>query len=44
MYQQEFLNGTFIIAGSETSPSYGGYMEGAIYRGNQIIEKLKKKF
>ncbi|AUC85162.1 amine oxidase family, flavin-containing protein [Polaribacter sp. ALD11] len=44
IYQQEFLNGKFIIAGSETSPSYGGYMEGAIYRGNQIVEYLKNKF
>lgn len=44
IYQQEFLNGKLIIAGSETSRKYGGYMEGAIYRGNQIIEELKVKF
>ncbi|TXD48865.1 flavin monoamine oxidase family protein [Polaribacter sp. IC073] len=44
VYQQEFLKGKFIIAGSETSPSYGGYMEGAIYRGNQIVEQLINKF
>jgi monoamine oxidase len=43
IYQKYFLNGKFIIAGSETSPSYGGYMEGAIYRGNQIVEQLKNK-
>ena len=42
-YQQNYLNDKFIIAGSETSPSYGGYMEGAIYRGNQIVEQLKNK-
>jgi monoamine oxidase len=42
IYQKKQLNGRFIIAGSETSPSYGGYMEGAIFRGNQIIEQLKK--
>jgi monoamine oxidase len=41
IYQEIFLNNKFIVAGSETSPSYGGYMEGAIYRGNQILEKLK---
>ncbi|ARV15043.1 flavin monoamine oxidase family protein [Polaribacter sp. SA4-12] len=41
IYQQKYLNGKLIIAGSETSPSYGGYMEGAIYRGNQIVEQLK---
>jgi monoamine oxidase len=44
IYQQEFLNGKFIVAGSETSPSYGGYMEGAIFRGKQVVEKLKNKF
>ena len=44
IYQQKHINGKFIIAGSETSPSYGGYMEGAIYRGNQIIAQLKNKF
>nr|WP_302849613.1 FAD-dependent oxidoreductase [Polaribacter sp. L3A8] len=44
IYQQEFLNGKFIVAGSETSASYGGYMEGAIYRGNEISEQLKNKF
>jgi monoamine oxidase len=44
IYQQEFLNGKFIVAGSETSPKYGGYMEGAICRGNQVLEHLKNKF
>jgi monoamine oxidase len=44
IYQQEFLNGKFMIAGSETSPSFGGYMEGAIFRGNQVVEQLNYKF
>lgn len=44
IYQKEYLKGKFIVAGSETSPSYGGYMEGAIYRGNQIVDQLKNKF
>ncbi|MCL7763323.1 FAD-dependent oxidoreductase [Polaribacter sp. Z014] len=44
VYLKEFLKGKFIIAGSETSSNYGGYMEGAIYRGNQIVEALKNKF
>ena len=43
IYQQEFLAGKFIIAGSETSPSFGGYMEGAIFRGNQIVQQLKNR-
>jgi len=42
IYQQKFLKGKLIIAGSETSPKYGGYMEGAIYRGNQVLEQLKR--
>lgn len=41
IYQQTFLNERFIIAGSETSTQYGGYMEGAIYRGNEILQQLK---
>ena len=40
IYQNTFLNGKLIIAGSETSPSFGGYMEGAIYRGNEILNQL----
>ncbi|WP_400079300.1 flavin monoamine oxidase family protein [Winogradskyella sp. R77965] len=43
IYQNHYFNNKFIVAGSETSPSYGGYMEGAIYRGNQIINQLKDK-
>ena len=44
IYQQKYLNDKLIIAGSETSPSYGGYMEGVIYRGNQIVKELKNMF
>tara|TARA_R110002126_G_scaffold124451_4_gene266528 strand:- start:33865 stop:34920 length:1056 start_codon:yes stop_codon:yes gene_type:complete len=44
IYQHTFLNDKLIIAGSETSPHYGGYMEGAIYRGNQVVHQLKNKF
>ncbi|WP_179347808.1 flavin monoamine oxidase family protein [Winogradskyella pacifica] len=44
IFQNMYLNGKFIVAGSETSPSYGGYMEGAIYRGHQIALLLKTTF
>jgi monoamine oxidase len=44
IYQQEFLSGKFIVAGSETSPKYGRYMEGAIYRENQILAQIENKF
>jgi monoamine oxidase len=41
IYQEKFLEGKLILAGSETSPQYGGYMEGAIYIANQIIAELE---
>ncbi|QNK77952.1 FAD-dependent oxidoreductase [Winogradskyella sp. PAMC22761] len=44
IFQKAYLNGKFIVAGSETSPSYGGYMEGAIYRGHQIALQLEQQF
>lgn len=44
VYKQIFLNEKLFIAGSETSSRYGGYMEGAICRGNEITEQLKNKF
>ncbi|QTD38413.1 FAD-dependent oxidoreductase [Polaribacter batillariae] len=40
IYQKKYINNKLIIAGSETSPSYGGYMEGAIFRGNQVVAQL----
>lgn len=42
IYQKAYVKDRFFIAGSETSPSYGGYMEGAIYRGNQIVAQIKR--
>lgn len=42
IYQQQFLNERLIIGGSETSPHYGGYMEGAIFRANQIVQQIKE--
>ena len=44
IYQEVFLHGKLIVAGSETSPKYGGYMEGAIHRGNKIVTQLENKF
>jgi monoamine oxidase len=41
IYQEKFLDGKLIIGGSETSKKYGGYMEGAIFRGNEIVNQLK---
>lgn len=42
IYQQTFFNQKLIIAGTETSSSFGGYMEGAIFRGNEVLQQLKK--
>jgi len=41
VYQKSFFDDRFFIAGSETSPHFGGYMEGAIYSSNMVAEKLK---
>jgi monoamine oxidase len=40
VYQNSFLNNKLIIGGTETSEKFGGYMEGAIIRGNQIVNNL----
>jgi len=34
------LNGKLLFSGAETSPVYGGYMDGAIYSGINVVEKL----
>jgi len=36
IYQQTFLNNRLIIAGSETSQNYPGYMEGAIFSAKTV--------
>ena len=44
-FQKSQLNGRLLISGSETSPVYGGYMEGAVYAAktvvNQVIDRLQ---
>ena len=41
LYEQASLYaGHFYIAGSETSPLYGGYMEGAIVSAKKILERI----
>ncbi len=41
IYQNGFFDDHFYIAGTETSPLYGGYMEGAVLSANFIYQKLK---
>jgi len=40
LYQNAYMEGRLYIAGTETSPVAGGYMEGAVYSANSIAEKL----
>jgi len=40
LYQESLYDGRLVIAGSETSTSFGGYMEGAVRSGRRAVEKL----
>jgi monoamine oxidase len=40
IFQEFYLNGKVLFSGTETSPVYGGYMEGAIYSGLNSTKKL----
>jgi monoamine oxidase len=41
-YQRDYLDDRFIIAGTETSEAFGGYMEGAIRSAKFVAEQLEK--
>lgn len=43
LYQSAYLDGRLYIAGSETSTSYGGYMEGAVQSAQYVFEQIKKQ-
>ena len=40
LYQQGLFQNRFWIGGTETSPVYGGYMEGAVYRSQIIVDEI----
>lgn len=40
IYQDSLFEGRFYISGSETSPQYGGYMDGAIYAAESAAKKI----
>ena len=42
-YQQAWLGGKLLIAGSETAPEYPGYMEGAVQSAKWVVEFIKKR-
>ena len=41
IYNNSFFNDKFLISGTETSPKYGGYMEGAIRAAKLVVDNLK---
>lgn len=43
LYAQAYLNGRLFISGSETSPVFGGYMDGAVYSGLHTAARIAKK-
>jgi len=47
VYQETYLNGRLLLSGTETSPVFGGYMDGAVYSGERAAKLLitdKAKF
>ncbi|HAA12644.1 MAG TPA: hypothetical protein DCE41_13505 [Cytophagales bacterium] len=40
VYQQGYVEDSLWIAGTETSPHYGGYLEGALFSAHWISQKL----
>jgi monoamine oxidase len=42
LFQKPYLNGKLVFSGSETSPVYGGYLEGAVYSGLNAVKILTK--
>ncbi len=45
--QHSFMNGKLYISGSETSPYFGGYMDGAVYSGffsaTNILQSMREQ-
>jgi monoamine oxidase len=44
IYRQSFYNQQLYLAGTETSPTFPGYMEGAIIAANNLVAHLKLNF
>jgi monoamine oxidase len=40
IYGKSYFNNKFFVSGSETSPKYGGYMEGAIQAAKSVVNRL----
>ncbi|SNR15504.1 flavin monoamine oxidase family protein [Tenacibaculum jejuense] len=42
VFQDSFMNHKLYISGTETSKTYGGYMEGAVRRAIEIVQQITK--
>ena len=40
IYQRTYHEGRLVLAGAETSPQFGGYMEGAVQSSVRVVEKI----
>lgn len=40
LFQDFYMNDKLLFSGAETSPIYGGYMDGAVYSGLNTVKKL----
>lgn len=43
IFQEPYLNGKLFFSGSETSPQYAGYMEGAIQSAQTVVQRIINK-
>jgi monoamine oxidase len=43
LYQESYMDGKLFFTGTETSKSFGGYMEGAVIASNAVVDRLLKK-
>jgi monoamine oxidase len=42
LYAKPLMNGKLFLAGTETSPSFGGYLEGAVYSGLAAAKRIQQ--
>jgi monoamine oxidase len=40
LYEEPLMNGKLYLSGSETSPYFGGYMDGAVYSGWRAATRI----
>jgi monoamine oxidase len=42
IFSKSYLDNTLFISSSESAPEFSGYMDGAVYSANRIVEKIIK--